>query len=337
MKKILVTGSAGFIGFHVFKKLREIGWDVLGVDNINDYYDIRLKLGRLRVCGFDTDNISTGREIASPDGGRFIKLDLKDKGQVAQLFEKEKFDIVCHLAAQPGVRYSIQNPYAYVDNNIFAFLNILEGCRHQKIKHLLYASSSSVYGNNAKIPFSTSDIVDSPVSLYAATKKSDELMAHCYSHVYHLPTTGLRFFTVYGPWGRADMAMFKFTKAILAGDPIDVYNHGNLKRDFTYVDDIVDGVSRILSQDFPENMTEPYRIYNIGHGAPVALLDFIRAIEKVVGKKARLNMLDMQPGDVNITWADTSDLQRDFGYTPQVDIHKGVTAFVQWYREFYHV
>ncbi len=337
--KVLVTGSAGFIGFHVYQQLRAQGADVLGLDSINDYYDIRLKFGRLRESGFDTDDISTGKICAGRAGGRFLKLDLTEREQVQELFQREKFDMVCHLAAQPGVRYSIQNPYAYIDSNISAFLNIMEGCRHNAIRHLVYASSSSVYGNNAKVPFSVSDRVDQPVSLYAATKKSNELMAYCYSSLYHIPMTGLRFFTVYGPWGRADMAMFKFTRAILEGEKVQVFNHGMLKRDFTYVDDIVDGVCRVLvaPEKIPQDNGVPYHIYNIGHGQPVPLMDFIRAIERAVGKKALLEYMDMQPGDVNETWADTGDLQRDFGYAPATDIESGIQRFVAWYRNFYQL
>lgn len=330
--KILVTGTAGFIGFHTFRALRAAGHDVLGVDNLNSYNDMKLKLDRLRVSGFDVDEIMPGQVVESKQGGRFIKIDLADRDELQKLFKNERFDAVCHLAAQPGVRYSLENPYAYIDSNIVAFLNVLECCRHYDVRHLVYASSSSVYGNTKRVPFTTDDPVNEPVSLYAATKKSDELMAYCYGHIYRFATTGLRFFTVYGPWGRVDMAMFKFTKAILEGKPIDVYNHGNLSRDFTYIDDIVEGICRIVGRT-PEQ--PEYRLYNIGHGSPVRLLDFIRAIEKATGKKAVLNMKEMQKGDVVTTWADTTALERDYGYSPKVGIEEGVEKFVKWYREFY--
>ena len=330
--KILVTGTAGFIGFHTFQALRAAGYDVLGVDNLNSYNDVRLKLARLKQSGFDIDEILLDQVIESKQGGRFAKFDLADRDELIKIFENEKFDAVCHLAAQPGVRYSLENPYAYIDSNIVAFLNVLECCRHYEVPHLVYASSSSVYGNTKRVPFSVDDPVNEPVSLYAATKKSDELMAYCYGHLYRFATTGLRFFTVYGPWGRVDMAMFKFTKAILEGKPIDVYNYGNLSRDFTYVDDIVEGVCRVVTKtpEQPEN-----RLYNIGHGSPVELMDFIRAIEKAAGKKAILNMKEMQKGDVVTTWADTTALERDYGYCPKVGIEEGVEQFVKWYREFY--
>lgn len=293
---------------------------------------MKLKLDRLRASGFDVDEIMPGQVVESKQGGRFVKIDLADRDELQKLFKNERFDAVCHLAARPGVRYSLENPYAYIDSNIVAFLNVLECCRHYDVRHLIYASSSSVYGNTKRVPFSTDDPVNEPVSLYAATKKSDELMAYCYGHIYRFATTGLRFFTVYGPWGRVDMAMFKFTKAILEGKPIDVYNHGNLSRDFTYIDDIVEGICRIVGRT-PEQ--PEYRLYNIGHGSPVRLLDFIRAIEKATGKKAVLNMKEMQKGDVVTTWADTTALERDYGYSPKVGIEEGVEKFVKWYREFY--
>lgn len=332
--KILITGSAGFIGFYSFLKFREAGFDVVGLDNINDYYDVNLKLGRLRICGVDTDMISTGKLQDCRGGGRFIKLDLTSREKVEELFRNEKFDLVCHLAAQPGVRYSMENPYAYIDSNIVAMLNILECCRHNNIQHLVYASSSSVYGSNSKIPFSETDNVDHPISLYAATKKSDELMAYCYSHLFKIRATGLRFFTVYGPWGRADMAMFQFTKNILAGKPVKVFNHGDMRRDFTYIDDIVNGIYLAATQK-PKNHDDLYSIYNIGNGKPVALMDFIRAIEKYTGKKAMLELLPLQPGDVHETWADTSALSAAFDYVPKVDIDTGVRNFVEWYKSFY--
>ena len=347
MPKVLLTGSAGFIGYHVFKRLQKAGVDVLGVDNLNNYYDVNLKLGRLKDCGFDLEGIAYGREVNSPQGGRFLQLNLEDRAGSAALFQKKPFDLVCHLAAQPGVRYSLENPHAYIDSNIVAFLNILEGCRHSKVGHLVYASSSSVYGLNSKIPFTVEDSVDHPVSLYAATKKSNELMAHCYSYLYDLPVTGLRFFTVYGPWGRPDMALFKFTKAILANKPLPVFNHGELERDFTYVDDIVEGITRILFGPTPQGdpdwlknpatarSLKPYHIYNIGNGHPVKLLDFISAIEKAVGKKAVIDSMPMQPGDVYRTWADTTALQRDYHFHPQTPIEEGVKRFVEWYIDYY--
>jgi len=347
MPKVLLTGSAGFIGYHVFKRLQKAGVDVLGVDNLNNYYDVNLKLGRLKDCGFDLEGIAYGRVVNSPQGGRFLQLNLEDRAGSATLFQKEPFDLVCHLAAQPGVRYSLENPHAYIDSNIVAFLNILEGCRHSKVGHLVYASSSSVYGLNPKIPFTVEDSVDHPVSLYAATKKSNELMAHCYSYLYDLPVTGLRFFTVYGPWGRPDMALFKFTKAILANKPLPVFNHGELERDFTYVDDIVEGITRILFGPTPQGdpdwlqnpatarSLKPYHIYNIGNGHPVKLLDFISAIEKAVGKKAVIDSMPMQPGDVYRTWADTAALQRDYHFHPQTPIEEGVKRFVDWYIDYY--
>ena len=349
MPQVLLTGSAGFIGYHVFKRLQKMGVDVLGVDNLNNYYDVNLKLGRLKDCGFDLEEIAYGRVVSSLQGGRFIQLNLEDQAGVMSLFQKEPTGLVCHLAAQPGVRYSLENPHAYIDCNIVAFLNILEGCRHHKIKHLVFASSSSVYGLNAKIPFSVEDSVDHPVSLYAATKKSNELMAHCYSYLFDLPVTGLRFFTVYGPWGRPDMALFKFTRAIIENKPLPVFNHGELERDFTYVDDIVEGVTRILfgatpagDPDWLKNPAaakslKPYHIYNIGNGHPVKLLDFIRAIEKATGKQAVINSLPMQPGDVYRTWADTTALQRDYHFHPETPIEEGVKRFVEWYLDYYQV
>ena len=349
MSKILLTGSAGFIGYHLFKRLRKQGFEVLGVDNLNNYYDVNLKLGRLKDCGFDLENIAYGRTVESSDGGRFLQLNIEERAGMERLFNEGHFDLVCHLAAQPGVRYSLENPHAYIDSNIIGFINILEGCRHCGIGHLVFASSSSVYGLNAKIPFSVEDPVDHPVSLYAATKKSNELMAHCYSYLYDLPVTGLRFFTVYGPWGRPDMALFKFTKAILEGKPLPVFNHGELERDFTYIDDIVEGVWRVLigpppvgNSEWPRNPTpassiKPYRLYNIGNGQPVKLRDFISAIEKAVGKKAIINSLPMQPGDVYRTWADCTALQRDYGFHPETPLERGVERFVEWYRKCYHI
>lgn len=332
--KYLVTGAAGFIGAKVSERLCALGHEVVGIDNLNDYYDVDLKLARLAPL----DTLSNFR---------FIKLDLADREGIATLFAEQGFQRVIHLAAQAGVRYSLDNPLAYADSNLVGHLTILEGCRHHKIEHLVYASSSSVYGLNQKMPFSTEDSVDHPISLYAATKKANELMSHTYSHLYQLPTTGLRFFTVYGPWGRPDMALFKFTKAILAGDTIDVYNHGDLSRDFTYIDDIVEGIIRVqdkpphptpdwrVETGTPANSSAPYRVFNIGNGSPVQLLDFITALESALGIEAKKQFLPMQPGDVHSTWADTEDLFKAVGYKPQVDINTGVSRFVEWYRAFY--
>ena len=350
--KILVTGTAGFIGFHLVKRLLERGDEVVGLDNINDYYDLRVKYGRLRETGIEGDEaIEYARPVSSTryEGYRFVKLNLEDRAAIEELFEREKFDRVCNLAAQAGVRYSLTNPHAYVDSNIVGFVNILEACRHHGIEHLAYASSSSVYGLNETMPFSTHDNVDHPISLYAASKKSNELMAHTYSHLYGLPTTGLRFFTVYGPWGRPDMALFLFTKAILEDRPIDVYNYGEMLRDFTYVDDIVEGVVRVIDhppagnpdwsgkQPDPGSSRAPYKIYNIGNNNPVKLMDFITAIEKALGKEAKKNLLPLQPGDVPATYADVSDLIEDLGYKPATPIQEGIDRFVRWYKEFYHV
>lgn len=330
--KYLITGCAGFIGFKLSQLLLQNGHDVIGIDNINNYYDTNLKDSRLNILKtFLTFN--------------FIPLDITDKKNVIKLCITEKFDRVIHLAAQAGVRYSLENPFAYADSNLNGHLAILEGCRHAKVKHLVYASSSSVYGMTDNAPFTTDMPTDHPVSLYAATKKANELMAHSYSHLYQLPTTGLRFFTVYGPWGRPDMALFKFTKAIISGDPIDVYNNGNLSRDFTFIDDIVEGIIRvsdIIPQADLENRSlssaqssAPYRLYNIGNGQPVKLTDFITALEKSLGKKAIKNFLPMQAGDVYTTWADTEDLFNVTGYRPKVSIEQGVQAFVDWYQSYY--
>ncbi|MGR5264595.1 NAD-dependent epimerase [Photobacterium damselae] len=331
--KYLVTGAAGFIGSAVTERLCALGHQVVGVDNLNDYYDVALKQARLQ-------------RAANPLF-TFIELDLADREGVAQLFADQQFDKVIHLAAQAGVRYSIDNPLAYADSNLVGHLTILEGCRHHKVKHLVYASSSSVYGLNHKTPFNTSDSVDHPISLYAATKKSNELMAHTYSHLYGVPTTGLRFFTVYGPWGRPDMALFKFTNAIMEGKEIDVYNHGDMRRDFTYIDDIVEGVMRIqdvipesnpdwtVETGSPATSSAPYRVYNIGHGSPVKLMDYIEALEEALGIEAKKNFMDMQPGDVYMTYADTEDLFNATGYKPEVKVKEGVKAFVDWYRAYY--
>lgn len=332
--KYLVTGAAGFIGFYVVQRLIEQGEDVVGIDNLNDYYDVSLKQARLDILN-KSQNFT------------FHKLDLADRQGVADLFANENFNRVIHLAAQAGVRYSIDNPMAYADSNLVGHLTILEGCRHHEIEHLVYASSSSVYGLNNKTPFDTTDTVDHPVSLYAATKKSNELMSHTYSHLYDVPTTGLRFFTVYGPWGRPDMALFKFTKAIMNDEPIDIYNHGDMLRDFTYIDDIVEGILRIqniipesnvnwkVETGSPAQSSAPYRIFNIGHGAPVKLLSFVESLEKSIGKSAKKNFLPMQPGDVYQTYADVEDLFEVTGYRPAINVESGVDSFVQWYRQFY--
>ena len=331
--KFLVTGAAGFIGFHVSKRLLNDGHQVVGIDNINDYYDVKLKESRVE-------------QLESPSF-TFYKLDLADRDGMAKLFETEQFERVIHLAAQAGVRYSLENPYAYADSNLTGYLNILEGCRHNKVQHLLYASSSSVYGLNRKMPFSTDDSVDHPVSLYAATKKANELMAHTYSHLYSIPTTGLRFFTVYGPWGRPDMALFKFTKAMLEGKSIDVYNYGKMKRDFTYIDDIVEAIVRIqdvipqpdpewtVEEGSPATSSAPYRVYNIGTSSPVELMDYINALEQALGLEAKKNMMPIQPGDVLNTSAETQALYKTIGFKPETPVQQGVKNFVDWYKEYY--
>jgi UDP-glucuronate 4-epimerase len=330
----LVTGAAGFIGFHVTERLLAAGHQVTGLDNLNDYYDVNLKLSRLALLEKHADF-------------RFVKGDLADRGLVAQLFDEGQFQRVIHLGAQAGVRYSLDNPHAYADANLIGHLNILEGCRHHQIEHLLYASSSSVYGLNRKTPFSTSDSVDHPVSLYAATKKANELMSHSYAHLYGLPCTGLRFFTVYGPWGRPDMALFKFTKAILAGQPIDVYNFGEMKRDFTFIDDIAESIIRLadvipqsdatwsVETGSPAESSAPYRVYNIGNSQPVELKTFIHELEKALGIPAQMNLLPLQPGDVLETSADTSALEAVIGFKPQTPLASGLSQFVAWYRQFY--
>ncbi len=341
--KILVTGAAGFIGYHVSKKLVEQGHEVVGLDNINDYYDVALKYGRLKELGIDIEQAEKFNAISGskkfPRAYKFVRMHLEDRDALPQLFSTEKFDVVCNLAAQAGVRYSLENPEAYIDSNIVGFLNILECCRHHIIKHLVYASSSSVYGLNKKTPFETTDNVDHPISIYAATKKSNELMAHTYGHLFGFPTTGLRFFTVYGPWGRPDMALFLFTKAILEGNPIKVFNNGNMERDFTYVDDIVEGVVRIIEKSTEERMTskELYKIYNIGNNQSVKLLDFIEAVETSLGIKAKKEMLPMQPGDVAKTWANVDDLIRDYDYSPNTPLKKGVDSFIAWYKKYYKI
>lgn len=332
--KILVTGAAGFIGFHLTRSLAERGDDVVGLDCINDYYDVNLKYGRLTENGIDRECVSDGRMTKSSkyDNMRFVKMKLEDRDMLQDLFERERFDKVMNVAAQAGVRYSLENPYAYVDSNLVGFVNLLECCRHYPVKHLVYASSSSVYGTNAKVPFSEDDKVDTPVSLYAATKKADELMAHTYSHLYGIPSTGLRFFTVYGPWGRPDMSPILFADAMTKGEPIKVFNNGDMSRDFTYIDDIVEGTLRVIDRA-PEGRT-PYRIYNIGCGHPTRLMDFIHTIEACLGKKALMKMLPMQPGDVYRTYADTTRLETEMGYKPKVQLEEGIMAFVEWYRKW---
>jgi len=349
--KILVTGSAGFIGFHLSKRLLEKGYEVVGIDNLNDYYDVSLKLGRLEELGIKSESMEYGKKAESKTFGScaFYKIDLADSCAIDELFSKERFDAVCNLGAQAGVRYSLQNPSAYISSNLVGFANILEGCRNHNVENLSYASSSSVYGLNKSMPFKVSDSVDHPVSLYAATKKSNELMAHTYSHLYGIRTTGLRFFTVYGPWGRPDMAPMLFADAILNDRPINVFNYGKMQRDFTYIDDIVEGVVRVIenpakeNSDFdfinpdPATSSAPYRVYNIGNGKPVKLMDFILTLEKHLGRKAKMNMMPIQPGDVEATWADTSALERDVGYKPSTDLERGIGEFVKWYREFYGI
>jgi UDP-glucuronate 4-epimerase len=336
MAKILVTGAAGFIGYHVAERLLARGDEVVGLDNVNDYYDPTLKEARLA-------------RISGNAAFRLVRAELGDRAVIDQLFAMERFDRVIHLAAQAGVRYSLTNPHAYIDSNVTGFLHILEGCRHNSVKHLTYASSSSVYGANTTMPFSIHQNVDHPVSLYAATKKANELMAHTYSHLYGLPTTGLRFFTVYGPWGRPDMALFLFTKAILEGRAIDVFNHGKMRRDFTYIDDIVEGVIRTSDHvaspnpqwdsgnPDPGTSKAPYRIYNIGNNNPVELLYLIGTLEQQLGRVAQKNMMDLQPGDVPATYADVDDLARDVGFTPKTRIEDGIANFVQWYRDYYQI
>lgn len=349
--KILVTGTAGFIGFHLANRLLADGHEVVGLDIINDYYDVNVKYGRLEVAGIAKESIRSGEMVASGTHPRyrFIKRDLTDREGLEELFASEQFDTVVNLAAQAGVRYSLINPRAYIDSNIVGFTNLLECCRHNEVRHLVYASSSSVYGLNEKMPLSTKDNVDHPISLYAASKKSNELMAHTYSHLFGLPTTGLRFFTVYGPWGRPDMALFLFTDAMLKGEPIKVFNHGNMVRDFTYIDDIVEGVVRVIGnppsknegwsgeKPDPSSSKGPYKIYNIGNNAPVKLMDFIKAIEEELGLVAEKKMMDIQPGDVAATFADVEDLVNVLGYKPGTTVEEGVKAFVDWYRVFYQV
>jgi UDP-glucuronate 4-epimerase len=334
--KILVTGSAGFIGFHLSKRLLDEGWQVVGLDNLNNYYDVQLKKDRLKI-------------LKGNNSFRFYEIDLSDRAKVSDLFKTEKLDYVVNLAAQAGVRYSLKDPYAYTSSNIDGFLNILEGCRHHAVKHLVYASTSSVYGANKNMPFSVSDNVDHPISLYAATKKANELMAHSYSALYNIPVSGLRFFTVYGPWGRPDMALFLFTKAILNGEPIDVYNYGKMSRDFTYVDDIVEGIFRLIPQipvnderwdaknPDPSSSYAPYRLYNIGNNKPVGLMEFIAAIENELGKEAKKNLLPLQDGDVTETFANVDHLMDAVGFKPKTTIREGVRNFIDWYTDYYGI
>ena len=347
--KVLVTGSAGFIGFHLCQKLISDGHEVFGVDNLNSYYDVNLKNARLTEAGFDIKQLETSQKISSKKNENyyFQKLNLIDKDNLEKIFSLENFDAVCNLAAQAGVRYSLENPDVYIESNINAFLNILECCRHNRVNNLVYASSSSVYGLNETLPFSTKDSVDHPISLYAATKKSNELMAHTYSHLFNIPTTGLRFFTVYGPWGRPDMALFKFTKAALCGESIEVYNNGDMLRDFTYIDDIVDGVVSVImnpaktNQDWSgatqelSSSSAPYKIYNIGNNNPVKLNEFIEIIEDYLDIEIKKIFKPIQPGDVPATYADINDISDDFNFSPKTSVKEGVTNFLKWYTEFY--
>ncbi|OGP88808.1 MAG: capsular biosynthesis protein CpsI [Deltaproteobacteria bacterium RBG_16_48_10] len=335
-KRILITGAAGFIGFYLCRRLIDLGDHVIGLDNLNDYYDVHLKIDRLK-------------QIEGRERFKFIRLDLADKSSVSEFFSRERFDMVVNLAAQAGVRYSLVNPHAYIENNISGFLNVLEGCRHQQVRHLVFASSSSVYGANTKMPFSVHHNVDHPVSLYGATKKANELMAHAYSILFQIPCTGLRFFTVYGPWGRPDMVLFIFSKAILEGKPIDVFNYGRMQRDFTYIDDVTEGIVRVMDKipgpnsnwnsndPDPASGIAPYRLYNIGNNNPVELMGFIEILENCLGKKAKKNLLPMQAGDVPSTYADVDDLMKDVGFKPSTPIEVGIQRFVDWYRTYYGV
>ncbi len=351
MKKILITGTAGFIGFHLVEKIVSNGYQIVGLDNINDYYDTNLKYSRLQQSGILREEIEYNKIVKSQkyDNYRFIKLNLEDKQNIDNLFATEKFDYVCNLAAQAGVRYSITNPYTYINSNISGFLNILEACRFNDIRHLIYASSSSVYGLNSKMPLTTNDNVSHPISLYAATKKANELMAHTYSHLYGIPTIGLRFFTVYGPFGRPDMALSIFSKAIIENKPIQIFNGGDMLRDFTYIDDIVNGIKKMIEKPAQKNVkwssenpttsssSAPYKIYNIGNNNPIKLLDFIEKIELFLGKKAIKEFLPMQPGDVKETYADVSELIEDFDYKPNTPIETGIKKFIDWYKNYYDI
>lgn len=350
-QKVLVTGTAGFIGFHLARRLIDLGFEVTGLDAVNDYYDVELKVARLKETGIAREDLDYNREVTSSkySNYRFYQLALEDRESIHGLFERSGFDVVVNLAAQAGVRYSLTHPHVYLDSNVTGFLNVLEACRHHPVKNLIYASSSSVYGLNKKMPFEVRSNVDHPVSLYAASKKSNELMAHTYSHLFGIPTIGLRFFTVYGPWGRPDMALFIFTKAILEGRPIQVFNHGNMERDFTYIDDIVGGIEKMISMPplptpnwnpempDPSSSSAPYRIYNIGNASPVRLTRFIEELEEALGKTAEKDWMPIQPGDVEKTWADVSALNRDFGYNPGTPIEEGIRKFVDWYKSYYGV
>ncbi|KPL20171.1 MAG: capsule biosynthesis protein CapI [Bacteroides sp. SM1_62] len=349
-KRLLVTGTAGFIGFHLIRSLFGSNYEIVGLDNINDYYDVDLKFSRLAETGIDREKITYNKLISSTvsDRYKFIRLDLEDKDNLIGLFKEFKFDRVVNLAAQAGVRYGFTNPDAYVGSNITGFLNILEACRHHPVEHLVFASSSSVYGLNKAMPFSVHSPVDHPASLYAASKKSNELLAHSYSHLFRIPVTGLRFFTVYGPWGRPDMSLFIFVKAILEGKPFNVHNEGRMERDFTYVADIVSGVEKVLESPAraadgigreidPAVSSAPYRLYNIGNSKPVRLMDFISTIEEYLGRKAIMNMIPIQPGEVEKTWADVSDLESQFNYAPDTPVREGVKHFIDWYRSYFKV
>ena len=348
--KILVTGTAGFIGFHLAKRLAERGDEVFGLDSINDYYDVRLKYARLKEAGIAEEDIGYGKYVASSkyNNYRFVQLKLEDRENLFNLFRAQQFDAVCNLAAQAGVRYSLENPYAYIDSNIMGFLNILEGCRQYNVDNLCFASSSSVYGLNTKVPFSTKDNVDHPVSLYAATKKADELMAHTYSHLYAIRATGLRFFTVYGPWGRPDMAYYKFVKAAFEDKPIEVYNNGEMQRDFTYIDDIVEGVVRVIdkpaepSSDFatnpsPDRSSAPYRIYNIGNNYPIRILDLIEIIENILRKRIEIITLPKEKADMTLTYADTSAFKINIGFSSSVSLESGMNCFIDWFRYYQNI
>lgn len=347
--KLLITGAAGFIGFHLNNSLLKLGHEVIGIDNLNDYYDVKLKYDRLVESGIDRSKIKWNEEVQSEKYKlySFIRMNLENKEELLFVCKKNRFDVIIHLAAQAGVRYSITNPDVYVQSNVVGFLNILEACRYNNVRHLVYASSSSVYGLNEQIPFSVTHSVDHPISLYAATKKSNELMAHSYSHLFHIPTTGLRFFTVYGPWGRPDMACYLFADAIMKGHPINVFNHGKMKRDFTYIDDIVKGIIKVVKRPpvpdrrwtgkapDPSRSSAPFRIYNIGNNRPVQLLDFISELEKDLGRKAILKLHDMQAGDVSATWANIDDLINEFNYKPGTSIETGLKKFVTWYKKYH--